>query len=210
MQEATPIILNVRGISKQFEETLLFEDISLSLARGDVLAITGWNGSGKSTLLRIIAGLVRPSGGSIELMMNNTVVSKDSRRKYIGLVAPALSLYDELTGLENIAFFHKVRGGNSDQSCCLDVMRRVGLQGEENKLCKDYSSGMKQRLKLAQALIHNPPLLLLDEPGSNLDNNGIKIVENIIREQRKTGITLIASNEKREVDYADRILNLSE
>ncbi len=210
MKEAIPFALNVRRLSKHFEETRLFEDISFSLVHGEVFAITGWNGSGKSTLLRIIAGLVRPSAGDIEMMSNDSVVSKDSRRKFIGLVAPALSLYDELTGLENMVFFHKVRGGNSDPSACLDVMRQVGLAGQEDKPCKDYSSGMKQRLKLAQALIHKPPLLLLDEPGSNLDNKGIKIVEDIICEQRKAGIILIASNEKREVDYADRILNLSE
>jgi len=77
-------------------------------------------------------------------------------------------------------------------------------------MCRNYSSGMKQRLKLAQALLHNPPLLLLDEPGCNLDSKGIRIVENITSEQRRFGMTVIASNEKREVDYADRVINLSE
>jgi len=90
------------------------------------------------------------------------------------------------------------------------MMERTGLSENAHKLCRNYSSGMKQRLKLAQALLHNPPLLLLDEPGCNLDSKGMKIVENIISAQRQLGMTVIASNEKREVDYGDRVINLSE
>ena len=89
-------------------------------------------------------------------------------------------------------------------------MQLVGLNENANKLCRNYSSGMKQRLKLVQALLHQPPLLLLDEPGSNLDSKGMKIVEDVISEQRQLGMTVIASNEKREVEYADRVINLSE
>ena len=89
-------------------------------------------------------------------------------------------------------------------------MDRVGLSENTHKLCRNYSSGMKQRLKIAQALIHNPPLLLLDEPGCNLDSKGMEIVEKVIADHRRGGMTVIASNEKREVDYGDRIINLSE
>jgi len=84
------------------------------------------------------------------------------------------------------------------------------LTEHAHKMCRNYSSGMKQRLKLVQALLHEPPLLLLDEPGCNLDSKGMKIVEEITLEQRRFGMTVIASNEKREVDYADRVINLSE
>ncbi|UCG81577.1 MAG: ABC transporter ATP-binding protein [Desulfobacterales bacterium] len=201
--------LKVSGIGKHYGETLLFKDISFQLKRGDVLAITGWNGSGKSTLLRIIAGLVKPSSGRVEMFLNGEPISKESRRRFIGMVAPALSLYDELTGLENMAFFAKVRGIDSDRNDCLDRIGRVGLMEHATKTCGDYSSGMKQRLKLAQALLHEPPLLLLDEPGSNLDSQGIGVVEEILSKQRQSGVAVIASNEKREADYADRIINLS-
>lgn len=126
------------------------------------------------------------------------------------MVAPALSLYDDLTGLENMEFFSKVRGMACNRSDCLDFIDRVGLLEHATKTCRDYSSGMKQRLKLAQALLHKPSLLLLDEPGSNLDSQGIEIVEEIISKQRQSGVTVIASNEKREADYADRVINLSE
>ena len=202
--------LNVHKICKYYSRTLLFKDISFLLKTGEVLAITGWNGSGKSTLVRIIAGLVRPSAGSIDMFAEDQVVPKESRRKFLGMVAPALSLYDELTGLENMEFFCRVRGVPFDRKNCLKTLDQVGLAHQGHKVCRNYSSGMKQRLKIVQALIHDPPLLLLDEPGSNLDSKGIEVVEQVIADQRKSGMTVIASNEKREVDYADRIINLSE
>lgn len=202
--------LKVSGIGKHYGETLLFKNISFQLKRGDALAITGWNGSGKSTLLRIIAGLVKPSSGQVEMFLNGEPISRESRRRFIGMVAPALSLYDELTGLENMEFFSKVRGISCDRSDCLNFIDQVGLGGHATKACGEYSSGMKQRLKLAQALLHEPPLLLLDEPGSNLDSQGIEVVEDIVSRQRRTGVCVIASNEKREADYADRAINLSE
>jgi heme exporter protein A len=202
--------LEVNDLCKNYTETLLFKDISFELNSGEVLAITGWNGSGKSTLLRIIAGLVRPTFGRVEMFFKGEAIAKESRRRFVGMVAPAFSLYEELTALENLEFFCKVRGIAYDRKSCLSMMERTGLSENARKLCRNYSSGMKQRLKLAQALLHNPPLLLLDEPGCNLDTKGMKIVEKIISEQRQWGMTVIASNEKREVDYGDRVINLSE
>ena len=202
--------LEVSDLCKHYTETLLFKDISFDLHPGEVLAITGWNGSGKSTLLRVIAGLVRPSSGKVEMYFQGEPIAKEFRRRFVGMVAPAFSLYEELTALENLEFFCKVRGISHDRESSLAMMQRVGLAENAQKFCRNYSSGMKQRLKLAQALIHNPPLLLLDEPGCNLDSKGMKVVENIIAAQRQSGMTVIASNEKREVDYGDRVINLSE
>lgn len=202
--------LKVSNLCKQYAETLLFMDISFEVHPGEVLAITGWNGSGKSTLLRIIAGLVRPTTGTVAMFLNGESIPKESRRRFVGMAAPAFSLYEELTALENLEFFCKVRGIAYDRESCLGMMERTGLSENADKLCRNYSSGMKQRLKLAQAILHNPPLLLLDEPGCNLDSKGMKIVENIISTQRRLGMTVIASNEKREVDYGDRVINLSE
>lgn len=202
--------LRVSGLRKYYSRTLLFGNISFELRPGEVLAIAGWNGSGKSTLLRILAGLVRPSAGEVEMFCRNKPIPKESRRQFLGMVAPALSLYEELTALENMEFFCRVRGISYDRKGCLNIMERVGLAEQAGKICRNYSSGMKQRLKLVQALLHKPPLLLLDEPGCNLDSKGMKIVEDIISDQRKFGMAVIASNEKREVDYADRIINLSE
>lgn len=153
---------------------------------------------------------MRPSAGDVEIFHKGTPISKDERPFFLGMVAPAFSLYNELTGIENLAFFHKVRGLSYERQGCLTLLDRVGLTVEADKLYGKYSSGMKQRLKLIQAILHKPPLLLLDEPGSNLDSKGMAVIEDIINEQRLFGMTIIASNEKREVGYADRIINLSE
>ena len=202
--------LEVNDLSKHYTGTLLFKDITFGLHPGEVLSITGWNGSGKSTLLRIIAGLVRPTSGKVEMFFQGEPIPKESRRRFVGMAAPAFSLYDELTALENLEFFCKVRGIAYERKGCLAMMEQTGLSENAQKLCRNYSSGMKQRLKLAQALLHNPPLLLLDEPGCNLDSKGMEVVEKIISAQRQRGMTIIASNEKREVDHGDRVINLSE
>ena len=144
------------------------------------------------------------------MMSGEKVLNEAAKRRFIGLVAPAFSLYDELTGIENLEFFYKIRGVAFDRVDTLDRMAQMGLEGLTDRLCRDYSSGMKQRLKIIQALIHHPPLLLLDEPGTNLDRKGMQMVEDIVTMQRQTGMTIIASNEKQEVDYANRIINLSD
>lgn len=205
-----PYSLSVTNLSKHYPGTLLFKDMTFRMEPGDVLAVTGWNGSGKSTLLRIIAGLVRPSAGNVEMFHQDEPVPKEARRRLLGMAAPAFSLYDELTAIENIKFFCKVRGVPYDCKKNLNLLERMDLVEHDHKICGKYSSGMKQRLKLIQAILHEPPLLLLDEPGSNLDTKGMNIVEDIILKQRQFGMTIIASNEKREVDYADRIINLSQ
>jgi heme ABC exporter ATP-binding subunit CcmA len=201
--------LEVTGASKHYSGVLLFKDICFSLYSGEVLAVTGWNGSGKSTLLRILAGLVRLSAGKVEMYFQNELISKESRRRYLGMVAPALSLYGELTALENMKFFYNVRGLPFNRSSCLALLERVGLIQHIHETSGKFSSGMQQRLKLAQAILHSPPLLLLDEPGCNLDSKGMEVVEDLIETQRQNGMTVIASNEKREVAYADRVINLS-
>jgi len=202
--------LKVSRVSKYYAGTLVFKDISFEVHPGEVLAVAGWNGSGKSTLLRIIAGLVRPSKGQVDMFVEDRPIPRESRRRFVGMVAPALALYDELTALENMEFFCRVRGVSYNRKSCLSMMQWVGLAENAGKQCRNYSSGMKQRLKLVQALLHKPQLLLLDEPGCNLDTKGMTIVEEFISAQRQLGMTVIASNEKRELDYADRVINLSE
>ncbi len=201
--------LQLINVAKHFGQTLLFKKISFEITACEIIAITGWNGSGKSTLLRIIAGLVRPSVGKVEMYKNGNSIIQENKRHFIGMVAPALSLYDELTARENLVFLLKVRGLNNDEQLINKILNKVGLFGWEDKLYGVYSSGMKQRMKIAQALLHQPPLLLFDEPFSNLDTRGIDIVKQVIDKQKQHGMIIIASNEQREIDYADRIINLS-
>lgn len=202
--------LQLTNIAKHFGRTLLFQKISFQLLPGEIIAITGWNGSGKSTLLRIIAGLIRPSAGKVAMFTAEQLMLPDQKRQFVGMVAPALSLYDELTARENLIFFAQVRGIDWTEQMINIILQRVGLSGWEDEPYGIYSSGMKQRLKIAQALLHKPPLLLLDEPFNNLDAKGVEIVDQIINEQKQWGMTIIASNEQREIEYANRIINLSQ
>lgn len=202
--------LKLTNIAKRFGRTILFKKISFEISSGEIIAITGWNGSGKSTLLRIIAGLIRPTRGQIDYLRKGMKINADERRNFIGMVAPALAMYDELSALENLEFLAKVRGLNISGDRYFSLLDQIGLKGWENANFGIYSSGMKQRLKIIQAILHRPPLLLLDEPFSNLDTKGIDAVDKIIHQQKNQAMTIIASNEQREIDYADRIINLSE
>ncbi|MEE4311206.1 MAG: heme ABC exporter ATP-binding protein CcmA [candidate division KSB1 bacterium] len=202
--------LELKNVAKHFGRTLLFKKVNFHLHPGEIIAVTGWNGSGKSTLLRIIAGLIRPSAGKVNLLKSGVPAGSDGRRKFTGMVSPALALYDELSAVENLNFLARVRGADITEQEILDMISAVGLQGWEHALYGIYSSGMKQRLKMAQALLHKPPLLLLDEPFSNLDSKGISRFDSLISERRRAGMIIIASNEQREIEYGDRIVNLSE
>ena len=102
------------------------------------------------------------------------------------------------------------RNGDSLHNRIDRLLALLGLESRQDDLLESYSSGMKQRLKIVQALLHNPPLLLLDEPFSNLDSKGIEIVDMIIKKHKRLGMVVIASNEQREIEYADRIINLSQ
>jgi len=211
MSEQTPAhSLELKNVAKHFGRTLLFKKVNFRIVPGEIIAVTGWNGSGKSTLLRIIAGLIRPSAGEVKLLKSGASVGRDERRKFTGMVSPALALYDELSAVENLNFLASVRGMDIPEKEIVDLVSAVGLQGWEHALYGIYSSGMKQRLKMAQALLHKPPLLLLDEPFSNLDSKGIHRFDSLINERRNAGMIIIASNEQREIEYGDRVVNLSE
>ncbi len=202
-----PICLDVRGVGHRFGARLLYRDISFSVGNGDVLAVTGHNGSGKSTLLKIIAGLLQPTEGSVELAMNGEVTPPSRRSNFIGYVSPEMALYQELTAVENIRFFGALRGQTFEKIDLREMLAHVGLKGRGSDRVGDYSSGMKQRLKYLIAIMHNPELLLLDEPGANLDVHGTRIVEQIIHERREAGfLTILATNEPEEELWAGCVI----
>lgn len=186
----------------------MFEEINAEIKAGSVLAITGRNGSGKSTLLRLIAGLARATSGEVVVETKGEALSGAARRAAIGLVSPDLCLYDELTALENLAFFAKSRGLRQSDKELRKLIGRVELTSRENEPLAAYSSGMKQRMKYAFALLHKPPILLLDEPTANLDERGIELVDGIIREHKKEGVLVLATNDKKEAEYGDQVINL--
>lgn len=189
----TPVQLQAAGIGKTFNRRKIFADIALAARATDAISITGRNGSGKSTLMKIIAGVLAPTSGTLSLRIGEEEIAAAERHRYIGFVSPYLQLYDEFSGVENLELFCQVRGIEADIHA---LLADVNLAARKNDFVRTYSSGMRQRLKYAFALIHRPPVLLLDEPTSNLDAEGKETVRRIIQEQRRSGIVVIATNDE--------------
>jgi heme exporter protein A len=196
--------LEVAGVSFAFGRQRLLTEVSFLVQQGDVLLIRGPNGSGKSTLLKIIAHLLHPSSGRIEYRAGDGVLRPHELRRHLGMCALEQNLYDELTALENLTFFGRLRLHCDCTGRAEELLGRAKLFEHRHKMARSLSSGMRQKLKLLVAVIHEPGFLLLDEPGSNLDLKGMAFLEEIILEQRQRGLVLIASNDPREFGYATR------
>ena len=199
--------LEINNLRKNFDRKTIFRDLNFSLSNRDSMAITGRNGSGKSTLIKILANVLVQTSGSIGLNINNKVIERGDYCKYVGLVSPYLNLYDEFSGYENLHFVTRVRGISADY---IDpVLEKVGLYERRHDHVKIYSSGMKQRLKIAFSIIHQPQILLLDEPTSNLDAQGIETIDRISDEYKKNFILIIATNDEHERSLCDKEVNLN-
>jgi heme exporter protein A len=200
--------LHIHDLAKRFGRRRVFEGVSAAAATGECLVVTGANGSGKSTLLAIIAGLLRPNKGKVILRLDGHELTAHERREHLGLMAPDVALYHELTGAENLEFFARLRGLNAARSELERLLEQVGLPGRGGDRVGQYSSGMRVRLKYAAALLHRPRFLLLDEPTANLDLSGVAMVETVIEEQRRRGVVVLATNEPDETRFGDRRIDL--
>ena len=182
----------------------LFEALSFTVEAGAPLAVVGRNGSGKSTLLRVLAGVLTPLAGAVRLATSGGTVERETLPLHVGLVAPALQLYDPLTARENLHFLCDARRLSRDAAA--PVLDRVGLVGRADEPVGQFSTGMKQRLRLASALLHDPPLLLLDEPGATLDADGRALVASVIDSPGR--IVVVATNDPTEAARCQRRLSL--
>lgn len=203
--------LVLSNITKEFNRRPIFRDISVALDDIDSLVITGKNGAGKSTLIKIIAGVLSPTRGTVEFRDNRAVWTPDEVRDQIGLVSPYLQLYDEFSAVENLQYLSRIRANAvriEEESERL--LRQFGLWTQRHDHVRTYSSGMKQRLKFIFALLHRPRVLLLDEPTANLDAEGIGVVQQVVEQQKKSGILIIATNVESEVVWCKKRLHLGE
>lgn len=206
---ADSIRLKASDLSKRYGPRWLFRRLSLVIAGGESLAITGPNGSGKSTLLKILGGLLVPTHGEIELQVNGRAVPATEHALQVGIVAPYANLYLPLTAEENLLFLARLRGTPDRHDRVRNLLREVGLNGRARDPVATYSSGMMQRLRLAAALLAEPPLLLLDEPSVTLDAAGNELVARIIRDQvTRERIVVVATNLASEAERCARQLDL--
>lgn len=202
--------LEVDHLARSFGPRRVLRDVSFALESRQSLAVVGRNGSGKTTLLLILAGLAPPSRGMIKFAQAGRLLDRAGRRRETSYVGPELALYDNLTAHENLKFFSIMRGLPSERQDREKMLEGVQLSGRGDDFYGTYSSGMKLRLKYAVALIGEPALLLLDEPTSNLDDDGKRLVEEIIVAQKERGMIIIATNEKEEYRFAGQIYRVDD
>ncbi len=173
-------VINVSHLSKQFGELNAVTDLSFSVQEADVYGFLGQNGAGKSTTIRMLLTLIKPSGGEIELFGMNLRTHRKEILRQVGAVIERPDLYKYLSAYENLLLFAKMSGLHIQRKQLMEQLEMVGLADRAGSKVKTYSQGMKQRLGIAIALIHNPQLVILDEPVNGLDPQGIADMRNLV------------------------------
>lgn len=184
-------VVHAEGLGKAFGRAVILRDLTLSITAGEVMAVFGPNGAGKSTLLRLFAGLMTPTAGSLELF--GEVGSSTGVRRRMGLVAHQSFLYPDLTALENLLFYAGMYGLADARPRADAWLDRVALADVRDRPVRLFSRGMEQRLAIARALLHDPELILLDEPWSGLDAAAAEWLGELLLELRANGRTVIVA-----------------
>ena len=192
-------IIEVKNVSKNFRETRALDNISLDFERGKIHGIIGRNGSGKTVLMKCICGFITPTSG--EVLVNGEKVRPSKAQENIGLIIETPGFIGGKSGLRNLQYLLRLRG-KSDRSTVENAMRAVGLDPANKKPVRKYSLGMRQRLGIAQAIMENPELLILDEPMNGLDNQGVEDMRGLFAELRERGKTILLASHSNEDTWA--------
>src|SRR5687768_15418770 len=173
-------IIHVSNITKDFKEVKAVDDLSFTVNPGEIYGFLGQNGAGKSTTIRMLLTLIEPTSGSIKVFGHNLFTHRKEILRQVGAIIEKPDLYRYLTALENLSIFAKLSGIRLTRQQLLQHLEMVGLHSRADSKIKTYSQGMKQRLGIAVALIHDPKLIILDEPTNGLDPQGIADMRNLI------------------------------
>lgn len=193
---------------KKFNREWIFRQLSFTIHPGDRLAVLGGNGSGKSTLLQVISGYVQLNEGAISFALNGQAVPVDDINRQVSLASPYLQLIEDFTAPELITHIAGAKPFKQNLGA-RDILKIAELEHAADKYIRQYSSGMKQRLKLALAFLADTPLLLLDEPTSNLDRNGAAWYGRMVKEYGENRTIIVCSNAiTEEYDFCTRQLNV--
>jgi len=186
-------MLRVSHVSKKFKDISAVQDVSFEIRKGEIFGLLGPNGAGKTTTLNMICSLIKPDSGRIELDGVEVTDKNPMLRKKLGVVPQDVALYEEFSAVDNLKFWGGLYGlkGAPLKSRIAEVLRLVGLEERSRDRMKTYSGGMKRRLNLASGMIHNPGLLLLDEPTVGIDPQGRHAMLEMIRSAAKSGTTIL-------------------
>lgn len=201
--------IQLSDAGKKFNREWIFRGINFTFESGISYAITGPNGSGKSTLLQAIAGSMQLASGNIEWMENNQSIAPEKIYTRLSMAAPYLELIEEMTAKEFLQF-HASFKPLLPVLTIDDILQLIGLEKAADKQIRFYSSGMKQRVKLAQALFSDVPLLLLDEPCTNVDSAGYQLYHELLSNYCKNKTIIISSNDVQEIDFCSETIQITD
>jgi ABC-type multidrug transport system ATPase subunit len=188
-------IITASGINKTFGNLHAVKDLDLQVQQGEIYGFLGPNGSGKSTTLRIMLSLLKPDSGTVSIAGYNIVSDRAKALQHVGCIIEKPDFQPYLSARDNLKIFARMHGCSTANADIDALLKRVGLQGRETDKAKTYSHGMKQRLGLAQALLHNPEVIILDEPNTGLDPTGIiELRETILQLNKQEGKTILLSS----------------
>ena len=202
------MILKSEHVSKTIKNARILKDINLELNGGTVYGFTGRNGSGKTMLFRALSGLMRLTEGTVTF--DGKMLGKDfSVLPSLGIVLENVGLFPNMTGKENLKYLAGLTGRIGDKEIT-HALERVGLDPEDKRTYRKYSLGMKQRLAIAQAIMESPDVIMLDEPTNGLDDSGVKLIRNLIMEEKRRGaIVLLASHNRDDIRaLADKLYHI--
>ena len=200
-------LIEIEGVHKRYGRKPVLRGVDLTVGEGEVVALLGGNGAGKSTLVRIVAGLNRAERGEVRLGGATLRRAGAALRRYIGVVTHQPLVYPNLTAWENLQFFARLYDVAAANARAEHLLRTVGLWSRRRDVVRTYSRGMVQRLAIARALLHNPPVLLLDEPDTGLDQESIAVLDDLLRGLRASqrAILLTTHNLVRAAAWADDV-----
>lgn len=199
--------VTLHHISKSFGQEAIIQDMDYVFASQSKTAILGINGSGKSTLLQIIATYMKPSKGEVEFKLNGRIIEDENVFQHVSYCAPYLEVIEEMNLVEFFEFHFAFK---KPLITIPQIIEQIGLHTSKEKLIENFSSGMKQRVKLAQAIFADTALLLLDEPCSNLDEEGIALYNLLISMYTRQKTIIVASNDQQEFSFCESQININQ
>lgn len=199
--------INLTKLGKRFNRDWIFRNLDFQFENGKHYAITGPNGSGKSTLLQIISGSSIFNEGNVQYYEDENILSPEKIFQKLSFSAPYLDMVEEMTLTEFFSFHHNMKGWLPNLNTN-EIISLSNLKNAAHKQIRYYSSGMKQRVKLAQAIFSNVPIVLLDEPLTNLDEEGVALYYELIEKYCKDRLLIISSNDKKEYSFCEQIIDI--